>query len=138
VYRDGLDIRVHPPVDDAALLALHARAFGNPYTGPPQPCGRRLARHSLTWVGAFVDGDVLVGLLHAVWDGSAHAFLLDTVVDPAPQRRGIRATLVRTLAAEAAAAGCEWLHVDHEPHLTGFYRDACDFQPTDAGVLRLR
>jgi len=138
VHRNSVDVRIRPPVDDAALSALHARAFGNPTPGPPQPWSQRLARHSLTWVAAFVDGDALVGFVHAVWDGGAHAFLLDTVVDPAHQRRGIGATLVRTLAAEVTAAGCEWLHLDYEPHLTGFYREACGFRATDASLLRLR
>lgn len=79
--------------DDAALSALHAHAFGTPYTGQPQPWGQRLTRHSLTWVAAFVD--------------------------------------------EVAAAGCQWLHVDHEPRLVGLYRGACDFRGTTASVLRL-
>ena len=38
----------------------------------------------------------------------------------------------------AADAGCEWLHVDYEPHLTTFYLYACGFTPTDAGLLKLR
>jgi len=54
-----------------------------------------------------------------------------------PERRGIGRALVQTLAAEAAAAGCEWLHVDYEPHLDVFYRRACGFRATDAGLLNL-
>jgi len=50
---------------------------------------------------------------------------------------GIGRALVQTLAAEAAAAGCEWLHVDYEPHLDVFYRRACGFRATDAGLLNL-
>jgi hypothetical protein len=38
---------------------------------------------------------------------------------------------------EARAAGCEWLHVDFDPHLRSFYFAACGFMPTDAGVIRL-
>jgi hypothetical protein len=37
----------------------------------------------------------------------------------------------------ARTAGCEWLHVDFEPHLTEFYMDRCGFRPTSAGLLRL-
>ena len=62
---------------------------------------------------------------------------LDTAVDPDYQRRGIGRALVQTLAAEATAAGCEWLHVDYEPHLDVFYRRACGFRATDAGLLNL-
>jgi hypothetical protein len=42
------------------------------------------------------------------------------------------------LAVEGArAAGCEWLHVDFEDHLRGFYFDACGFVPTNAGLIEL-
>jgi hypothetical protein len=37
----------------------------------------------------------------------------------------------------ARAAGCEWLHVDFEDHLRGFYFDACGFTPTNAGLIEL-
>lgn len=100
------------------------------------PWARQLDRHSLTWVGAFA-GDVLIGFVQLAWDGGVHAFLLDTAVDPDHQRRGVGRALVATATAEATRAGCEWVHVDFEPHLTSFYRDACGFTPTDAGLLHL-
>lgn len=130
-----LDVRVDFPVDDAALTALHARAFGST-SGPVDPWAERLARYSVSWVGAF-DGAELVGFVHACGDGGRHAFLLDTVVDPGHQRRGIGRALVAALVTEVTAAGCDWLHVDYEPHLGPFYA-ACGFRPTDAGLLRLR
>jgi GNAT superfamily N-acetyltransferase len=70
------------------------------------------------------------------WDGGVHAILLDTVVDPNAQRRGIGSALVRRAVEEARAAGCEWLHVDYEPHLASFY-EGCGFQSTQAGLIRL-
>lgn len=121
-------------VNDAELSALHARAFGNP-PGEPEPWAARLERHSVSWVGAFA-GPQLVGFVHAVGDGGRHAFLLDTVVDPARQRSGLGSALVARLVTEVRLAGCEWLHVDFEPHLTRFYR-GCGFAPTEAGLLRL-
>ncbi len=130
----GLGLRVRFPVDDAALTTLHARAFGND-PGPRQAWAARLARHSITWVGAFEDR-TLVGFVHAVGDGGGHAFLLDTVVDPSYQRRGLGRDLVGALATEVTAAGCDWLHVDYEPHLASFYA-ACGFRPTAAGLRRL-
>src|SRR5689334_1715537 len=101
-------------VDDEALSVLHARAFG----GDVQlaPWRDRLAKHALSWVGAF-DGDQLVGFVQLCWDGGAHAFLLDTAVDPAWQHQGVGRRLVAAAAADAAAAGCRWLHVDFEPDL---------------------
>jgi len=131
---DNVRLVVRFGVDDAALSRLHAQAFGS---GDAEvvPWASRLSRHSLTWVGAF-EGDRLVGFVHACWDGGAHAFLLDPVVDPDRQRRGLGRRLVETLVDEVRSAGCEWLHVDHEPHLDGFYRQ-CGFAATHAGLLRL-
>ena len=106
---------------------------------PPdvQPWAERLNRWALTWVGAF-SNDQLVGFVQVCWDGGTHAFVLDTAVHPDHGRRGIGKQLVLTAAEEARKAGCEWLHVDFEPHLTAFYLDACGFRPTDAGLLKLR
>jgi GNAT superfamily N-acetyltransferase len=130
-----IELVVRFTVDDGELSALHARAFG----GDPArtvPWARRLERHALTWIGAFDTGH-LVGFIQVCWDGGAHAFLLDTAVDPDRQHRGIGATLVGAATAEARAAGCEWLHVDFEPHLERFYLERCGFRATPAGLIRL-
>ena len=121
------------PVDDAALSALHARAFDAP--AEVRPWRQRLERYALSWVGAFA-GDALIGFVQVCWDGGEHAFLLDTAVDPPWQHRGVGRRLVRAAVDDARAAGCRWLHVDHEAHLDGFYR-GCGFGPTHAGLLRL-
>jgi GNAT superfamily N-acetyltransferase len=130
-----VELKVRFPIDDQVLSDLHARAFGNPNRGP-QPWAQRLEQHSLTWIGAF-ERDTLIGFVHACWDGGSHAFVLDTVVDSTHRRRGIGQALVRALVDQAAAAGCEWLHVDYEPHLTTFYQQACGFEPTNAGLRHL-
>jgi ribosomal protein S18 acetylase RimI-like enzyme len=122
------------PVDDPELTGLLARAFGVP--AEPRPWSRQLAGHALTWIGAF-DAGRLAGFVQVAWDGGRHAFLLDTAVDPPDQHRGIGAELVRIAAGEAAAAGCDWLHVDFEPHLSRFYLDRCGFRTTPAGLIRL-
>ena len=131
---DHLEVRIKYPVDDEVLTALHARAFGSTPAGI-EPWAERLGRHSVSWVGAF-DTDRLVGFVHACWDGGPHAFLLDTIVDPAYRHRGVGRALVSALRIEVAAAGCEWLHVDFEPHLATFYAE-CGFRPTAAGLMRL-
>lgn len=71
------------------------------------------------------------------WDGGGHAFLLDTLVASSHRRRGIAVQLVGHAVNAARAAECEWLHVDFEAHLRDFYWDACGFNSTDAGVIRL-
>ena len=111
-------------------------ADGLNQTTAVQPWTQRLHRHSLTWVGAF-DADTLIGFVHPCWDGGCHAFVLDTCVDPGYQRRGIWRALVQSLADNVATAGCQWLQVDFEPHLTSFYRHARAFPATEAGLLHL-
>ena len=78
----------------------------------------------------------MVGFVNVAWDGGVHAFLLDTTVAPEYRGRGIGTELVKRAAEVAHAAGLEWLHVDYEPHLDGFYR-GCGFGRTAAGLLRL-
>lgn len=128
------DLRIRFAVDDEALSRLHADAFGGDRAVVPWRA--RLERHSRSWVGAFA-GERLVGFVHAVWDGGNHAFLLDTAVAPDLHRQRIGSALVQALAGDLRELGIEWLHVDFEPHLHSFYRDACGFRATDAGLLRL-
>jgi ribosomal protein S18 acetylase RimI-like enzyme len=131
-----VELKVKFPVNDAVLSELHHSAFspGHPDTDAVvRPWASRLARHSLTWVGAFSSGR-LVGFVHAVWDGGTHAFILDTAVHPDFQRLGIGRDLVEAVTAEAFKAGCAWVHVDYEAGLASFYENACGFRPTAAGL----
>lgn len=75
--------------------------------------------------------------VHAVWDGGSHAFLLDTMVAPDHQHQGIGTRIVSALIQELPDLEIDWLHVDYEPHLSSFYRTACGFHATNAGLLRL-
>ncbi|WP_221090290.1 GNAT family N-acetyltransferase [Deinococcus aquaedulcis] len=127
-----MDYRIRASVDPLALGQLREVAWGGDDDGQGWPA---ILSRSLTWVTAH-DSDVLIGFVHAAWDGGVHAFLLDTTVHPAWQRRGIGTELVRRAAASARDLGAQWLHVDYEPHLAGFHA-ACGFRPTAAGLLRL-
>jgi GNAT superfamily N-acetyltransferase len=93
-------------------------------------------RHSLGWVCARDAAD-LVGFVNVAWDGDVHAFILDTLTATRARRQGIGAELIAVAVREAGAAGCEWLHVDFEPHLRPFYFTRCGFTPTDAGLIAL-
>ncbi len=121
-------------VENAELNALHAEAFEHRLRD--DDWRGQLERHSLGWVSARA-GAELVGFAYLAWDGAVHAFLLDPIVTPRLGRRGIGTELVRRAREGAAAAGCEWLHVDFDDHLRSFYFDACGFTPTNAGVIRL-
>jgi GNAT superfamily N-acetyltransferase len=119
---------------NAELEALHAQAFDHePETSDWQT---RLDRHSLGWVCARRCGQ-LVGFVNVVWDGSTHAFLLDTMVAPSRRRHGVGTELVAVAGRQARAAGCEWLHVDFEDDLRGFYLGSCGFRSTTAGLIDL-
>jgi GNAT superfamily N-acetyltransferase len=119
---------------NTAVNALHAEGFG--HHGPGVDWHARLHRHSLGWVCARQRGD-LVGFVNVVWDGGAHAFIVDTVVAAGFRHHGIGTGLIAAAAAHARAAGCDWLHVDFEDHLSGFYFGACGFTPTMAGLIAL-
>lgn len=130
-----LEFHVSPPVDDQRLSDLHRRAFGSDSTSL-MSWSTRLHRHSILWVTAEDDSE-LVGFVNVVGDGGLHAFILDTVVSPDRQGEGIGKKLIEIAAAETRARGCEWLHVDFEESLAGFYLGGCGFRTTAAGLLRL-
>ena len=121
-------------VENDEVNRLHADAFGHRVLD--DDWAAQLHRHSLGWVSAR-DGDELVGFVNVAWDGGVHAFVLDTIVHPRAQRKGIGRQLVAVAVEEARAAGCEWLHVDFDDHLRAFYFDACGFEPTNAGLIAL-
>ena len=120
---------------NAGLNTLHAEGFDHELFDDDWET--LLDRHSLGWVCAY-EGDQLVGFVNVAWDGAFHAFVIDTLVTRRLRRQGIGAQLVAVAATNARAAGCEWLHVDFEAELREFYFDACGFEPTDAGLIRLR
>lgn len=123
------------PFSNDEVNALHAEAFDHrPFD---DDWNDQLGRLSLGWVTAR-DEHGLVGFVNVIWDGLVHAFIEDTAVALRARRRGIGAQLIRTAREHAAAAGCEWLHVDFEDHLRSFYFDACGFTPTNAGLIQLR
>jgi GNAT superfamily N-acetyltransferase len=121
--------------ENPEVNALHAEAFVHPVIEDDDWWGQ-VNRHSLGWVCAR-QGDELVGFVNVAWDGSIHAFILDTMVTAKAGRRGIGTRLVELTVPEARAAGCEWLHVDFEDHLRSFYFGACGFEPTNAGLIAL-
>ena len=119
-------------VDDRDVDELHADAFGDKRGGY---CWRRSRPLSLGWVTA-TKGGRLIGFANVAWDGNCHAFLLDVAVASDHQRQGIGHRVVAEAIGEADKAGCEWVHVDYEAHLGGFYA-ACGFMQTAAGLRHI-
>lgn len=122
------------PISDDEMVELVDAHGGRPEAS----WWDRIRPHSLGWVAARTSDGVLVGFVNVAWDGGAHAFLLDTKTRGEWQRRGVGTELVGRAARRARAAGCEWLHVDFEPHLRSFYVDACGFHSTAAGLIHLQ
>jgi ribosomal protein S18 acetylase RimI-like enzyme len=122
-------------LEDSALEALHARAFG--HEERPRSWSDQLHAHSLGWVTATRAGR-LVGFVNVAWDGHEHAVLLDTAVDTEARHAGIGTELVRRAVEGAGAAGCAWVHVDYDTALEPFYVTRCGFTPSAAAVRALR
>jgi GNAT superfamily N-acetyltransferase len=121
----------------AEVNRLHADAFETRVLDDSErDWPQLLDRHSLGWVVAR-DGERLVGFVNVIWDGRAHAWLQDTMVEREAQGTGIGAHLVSTARDQALAAGCQWLHVDYDDALSHFYEVVCGFAPTRAGLIAL-
>lgn len=120
--------------ENAEVNALHAEGFGHRVLD--DDWRGQVERHSLGWVCAR-DGEELVGFVNVPWDGGVHAFILDTLVRARARRQGIGTRMIALAAAEARAAGCEWLHADFDAELSSFYVESCGFVSTPAGVIAL-
>lgn len=121
--------------DNDELNALHAVCFEHPLLD--DDWWKQVNTFSLGWI-CMRELEQLVGFVNVAWDGGVHAFLLDTMVTPSLRHGGHATAMVELAGKYARESRCEWLHVDFDPHLRGFYFDACKFRPTDAGLIRLR
>jgi ribosomal protein S18 acetylase RimI-like enzyme len=132
-FADGIVLHWRGPLEDDEMLDLVASYGGTPVPG----WWDRIRPHSLGWVTARTQDELLVGFVNVAGDGGDHAFLVDTKTRGTFQRRQVGTRVVAFAARHAGAAGCEWLHVDFDPELRAFYFDACRFEPTDAGLIHL-
>lgn len=123
------------PFKSSEVNSLHAECFEHKLI--EDDWWSQVNRFSLGWV-CMRQSTKLIGFVNIAWDGGVHAFVLDTMVTAASRRRGLATALIREAVDRAKEAGCEWLHVDFDPHLRAFYIDACGFRSTDAGLIPLR
>jgi hypothetical protein len=105
---DGIVLDWLGPLDDAEMVDLTRSHGGRPAPG----WWERIQLHSFGWVTARDASGMLVGFV-------------------------IGKRVVAFAAEQAQAAGHEWLHVDFDDDLAPFYFDACGFEPTPAGLIRL-
>ena len=116
---------------------LHAQAFATRvYSDAEWDWADLTSRISLGWVTARTAGE-LVGFVNVLWDGLVHAWLQDVMVAEEVRHQGIGRALVGSATRGAAAAGCEYLHVDFDAELAPFYLQSCGFSPAQAGLMRL-
>ena len=126
------------PFENDEVNRLHAEAFETRVFSDAEWNWMELtATHSLGWVTARREG-VLVGFVNMPWDGLVHAWIQDTMVAIGDRGEGVGTGLIALATDRARAAGCEWLHVDFDDHLRGFYVDACGFRPAAAGLIALQ
>lgn len=123
--------RVSPQVSEDELNELFAASWEDHSWTEFSP----VLEHALAFVCAYQD-EHLVGFVNLVWDRAMHAFILDTTVHPGLRRRGVGRELVRLAAEVAESSGVQWLHVDYEARLRGFY-GSCGFRSTEAGLMWL-
>jgi GNAT superfamily N-acetyltransferase len=133
-FPDGVVLRWRGPLTDEEMVELVASYGGSPVSG----WWDQIRPHSHGWVTARTEEGLVVGFVNLVTDGGDHAFLIDTRTRGSFQRRGIGTRLVELAREHADTAGCEWLHVDFADELGQFYFGACGFEPTNAGLIRLR
>jgi GNAT superfamily N-acetyltransferase len=127
----GIEYRIGLAVSSEALNELFTIAW----EGHVKKDFAAQLERSLFYVCAFSDLR-LVGFVKVISDAGVHAFLLDTTVHKEFQHQGIGRELVTRAIRESRARGCDWLHVDFEPHLEVFYQ-SCGFKPTLAGLVKL-
>ncbi len=127
----AIRIDINPSVSDDTLNALFVDSW------PSHECTefQRLLDRASVYACAY-EGESLVGFAKVVSDGGAHAFLLDPTVSLNHRRKGIGTKLVGACIEESRKQGIEWLHVDFEPELKGFYA-RCGFRSTEAGLVNL-
>ena len=81
--------KVQPPVKNRDLNELFSLAWAT----PDESDWKQILSHSLTYICAYID-DKLVGFVNVAWDGGVHGFILDVMVNPDYQRRGIGTELL--------------------------------------------
>ena len=123
--------------NNTEINQLHAEAFETRvFDDDEWDWVHQVQLYSLGWVVARV-GDRLVGFANVLWDGLVHAFIEDVMVGADHRRHSIGVRLVKAARDGAREVGCEFLHVGFDEDLRPFYIEACGFEETGGGLMRL-
>jgi ribosomal protein S18 acetylase RimI-like enzyme len=82
-------------------------------------------------------GRRLIAFVNVISDGIGDAFLVDVMVHPAFQRRGLGQSLIQRAIDELSADGIRCIQVIFDSSLAAFYRK-CGFEIVMAGVIDRR
>jgi GNAT superfamily N-acetyltransferase len=85
------------------------------------------------WVCASAPDGALIGWLAIISDGVRHAVLLDVIIHPAWQRRGVGRAMVSRAVGHCMERGVSIIHVDFEPETAAFYA-RCGFSVGLGGI----
>ncbi|HXV43256.1 MAG TPA: GNAT family N-acetyltransferase [Anaerolineae bacterium] len=80
------------------------------------------------------DNSRLIGFVNVISDGVADAFLVDFMVHPDFQRRGIGKALITHVIKSLKADGLRFIQVIFGAELESFYRE-CGFHIVRAGII---
>jgi len=123
--------KISPTVSDDHLNILYASAWPNHSN---QTFEEELS-HALFYVCAY-NNSQLIGFVKVIGDGTIHGFILEPTVHPDFQRKGIGSELLAHVENHSRELGLQYLHVDFESNLLGFYRSN-GYEHTEAGLLNL-
>ena len=126
---DSITIRVNALPSEAELSdlceAVGWSRFGADYAA--------LNGYALT-TSAWTDSGQLIAWTSIVSDNVRHAFLLDVMVHPDFQKKGLGRAVVLRAIEEMRARGVTTFHVDCSPDRAGFY-ERCGFKMGAGGWL---
>ena len=126
-----LEYKISPGIDNESLNRLFSTSWEN-----FNHRSFKYLKTSLFYICCYY-GNELIGFVNTVTDGYLHAFVLDVTVNPSFRRKGIGTALVQKAILECKTKEIEWIHVDYEAHLEGFY-SKCGFKNTKSGIIKIK
>jgi GNAT superfamily N-acetyltransferase len=94
----------------------------------------RILARSYAYFSVHADDESLIAFVNVISDGIGDAFLVDLIVHPDYQNRGIGQALVTRAIEKLRADGIRAIEVIFEPRLETFYR-VCGFHILQSGII---